>query len=86
MRTFMKTGFLFYMLRWPSRLGRQTHRVFVVSSERRHLGYLEIAGSIPARSILFPVQSCSGPDGRALLHRGSPAPGIPSPLSGGRRP
>jgi hypothetical protein len=49
----MKTGFLFYMLRWPSRLGRQTHRVFIVSSERHHLGYLEIAGSIPARSILF---------------------------------
>ena len=26
-RTFIKTDFLFYMLRWPSRLGRQTHRV-----------------------------------------------------------
>ena len=53
MRTFIKTDFLFYMLRWPSRLGRQTHRVYVVSSERHHLGYLEIAGSIPARSIRF---------------------------------
>ena len=56
MRTFMKTGLLFILLlRWPSRSGRQTHRVFVVSSERHHLGYLEIAGSNPARSIHFPA-------------------------------
>lgn len=70
MRTFIKTDFLFYMLRWPSRLGRQTHRVFAKTSERHHLGYLEIAGSIPARSIGFHPVPDPHIQERALVHGG----------------
>ncbi|KUK62050.1 MAG: hypothetical protein XD83_0735, partial [Synergistales bacterium 57_84] len=40
------------MLRWPSRLGRQTHRVYE-RTVRPSLGHLEIVGSDPTRSIGF---------------------------------
>ncbi len=40
----------FCALRWPSWLGRQTHRVYR-ASRRRHLRHLEIVGSDPTRSI-----------------------------------
>ena len=39
------------VLRWPSRLGRQTHRVYE-RTVRPSLGHLEIVGSDPTRSIL----------------------------------
>ncbi len=38
-----------FALRWPSRLGRQTHRV--VSRRGVCLRHLEVAGSDPVRSI-----------------------------------
>jgi hypothetical protein len=41
----------FCALRWPSWLGRQTHRVFEQIHWRRHLRHLEVAGSDPVRSI-----------------------------------
>ena len=41
----------FCVLRWPSWLGRQTHRVFEQIHWRRHLRHLEVAGSDPVRSI-----------------------------------
>lgn len=44
-------------LRWPSRLGRQTHRVYE-KTVRPSLGHLEIVGSDPTRSISIQVQIC----------------------------
>ena len=41
----------FCVLRWPSWLGRQTHRVFEQIHWRRHLRHLEVAGSDPVRSM-----------------------------------
>lgn len=49
----------FCALRWPSWLGRQTHRV-MLHFGRRHLRHLEIVGSDPTRSISYDFRGFQG--------------------------
>lgn len=54
-------------LRWPSWLGRQTHRVLSRHTSAHHLRYLEVVGSDPTRSIRSPGYMLKAP-----LYRGWP--------------
>ena len=49
----------FCALRWPSWLGRQTHRVLRRKKRAHHLRHLEVVGSDPTRSIRTPLFTCS---------------------------